>query len=114
MLGDASGILGDRQIVVARELTKLHEEIWRGAISEAIAYFGERGPRGEFTLVIDGEKVDEDVRKWPEDAVLKAMEERRQRGMSARETAREVAQLAGWSRRDVYQLGLQAKSQDSE
>ena len=51
-LADALAALGDRRIAVCRELTKLHEEIWRGPISGAIAHFAE--PRGEFTLVIEG------------------------------------------------------------
>ena len=51
-LDDALAALGDRRIAVCRELTKLHEEIWRGTLSGAIAHFAE--PRGEFTLVIEG------------------------------------------------------------
>jgi len=114
MLGDAGDILGDRQIVVARELTKLHEEIWRGTISEAVIYFETRRPRGEFTLVIAGQQTSEATHKWSEDEVANALRERRQGGLSAREAAREVAELAGWSRRDVYQLGLQANARESE
>jgi 16S rRNA (cytidine1402-2'-O)-methyltransferase len=49
---DALAALGDRRIAVCRELTKLHEEIWRGPISGAIVHFAQ--PRGEFTLVIEG------------------------------------------------------------
>ena len=44
--------LGDRQIAACREMTKIHEEVFRGSISEAIAHFS--NPRGEFTLVIAG------------------------------------------------------------
>ncbi len=51
-LTDALAALGDRRVAVCRELTKLHEEIWRGPISGAIAHFPQ--PRGEFTLVIEG------------------------------------------------------------
>ena len=51
-LEDARTALGDRQIVVCRELTKLYEEIWRGTLTEAVAHFA--SPRGEFTLVIEG------------------------------------------------------------
>jgi len=49
---DILGVLGDRRIAVCRELTKLHEEIFRGRVTEAIDHFAE--PRGEFTLVIEG------------------------------------------------------------
>lgn len=51
-LEDALTVLGDRRIAVCRELTKLHEEIFRGTIRTALDYFQE--PRGEFTLVIEG------------------------------------------------------------
>ncbi|MGN0028103.1 MAG: 16S rRNA (cytidine(1402)-2'-O)-methyltransferase, partial [Clostridium sp.] len=50
--------IGDRKIAICRELTKLHEEIYRGKISEAIEFFSEVRPRGEFVLVIEG-KSDE-------------------------------------------------------
>ena len=53
-LDDMLKILGDRRIVVARELTKLHEEFRRERISQSLAYFTEHRPRGEFTLVIEG------------------------------------------------------------
>ena len=49
--------LGDREVVVARELTKVHEEVLRGTIAETIAHFTEVQPRGEFTLVVRGVSV---------------------------------------------------------
>ena len=51
-LGDMLGALGDRQIAVCRELTKVHEEVFRGPVSEALSHFS--SPRGEFTLVVQG------------------------------------------------------------
>lgn len=51
-LVDIEEILGDRRLSVCRELTKVHEEIFRGSVSQAREYFAE--PRGEFTLVIEG------------------------------------------------------------
>jgi 16S rRNA (cytidine1402-2'-O)-methyltransferase len=44
--------LGDRQVAVCREMSKLHEEVYRGLLSEAISHFSR--PRGEFTIVIQG------------------------------------------------------------
>jgi 16S rRNA (cytidine1402-2'-O)-methyltransferase len=49
--------LGNREVLVARELTKIHEEVLRGTIAEAIAHFEEKQPRGEFTLVVRGVSV---------------------------------------------------------
>jgi 16S rRNA (cytidine1402-2'-O)-methyltransferase len=51
-LKDIEEILGDRRVAVCRELTKVHEEVFRGTVSQAIAHFSQ--PRGEFTLVIEG------------------------------------------------------------
>jgi 16S rRNA (cytidine1402-2'-O)-methyltransferase len=45
---------GDRRVALARELTKLHEEVWRGAIIDALAHVVETGPRGEYVVVIEG------------------------------------------------------------
>jgi 16S rRNA (cytidine1402-2'-O)-methyltransferase len=53
-LEDMLKLLGDRRIVVARELTKLHEEFRRERISQALAHFSEHRPRGELTLVVEG------------------------------------------------------------
>lgn len=51
-IGDIFNFLGDRPLVVCRELTKLHEEIWRGTISEALIFFKEKKIKGELTLII--------------------------------------------------------------
>ena len=51
-LQDMLQILGDRRIAVCRELTKIHEEVFRGTLTQAIDHFTE--PRGEFTLVVEG------------------------------------------------------------
>ncbi|MCL1867084.1 MAG: 16S rRNA (cytidine(1402)-2'-O)-methyltransferase [Oscillospiraceae bacterium] len=53
-LSDLHAILGDRQIAVCRELTKLYEQVLRGALSEIIAVCGEKEPRGEYVLVVSG------------------------------------------------------------
>jgi 16S rRNA (cytidine1402-2'-O)-methyltransferase len=54
-LKDILAVLGDRRMAACRELTKMHEEIFQGKVSEALAYFTPN-PRGEFTLVIEGNK----------------------------------------------------------
>ena len=56
-LHDVVDILGDRQIVVARELTKKFEEIFRGDVSKAVQKFQATPPRGEFTIVIKGSEL---------------------------------------------------------
>jgi 16S rRNA (cytidine1402-2'-O)-methyltransferase len=51
-LEDLRSVLGERDVVVGRELTKLHEEIFRGALSEAVEHFRKSGGRGEFVIVV--------------------------------------------------------------
>ena len=58
-LKDIYEVIGDRPAVLARELTKIHEEIIRGTVSELMSYFSEKSPRGECVLMIG--KDDENV-----------------------------------------------------
>ena len=102
-LADLETYLGDRQIAVARELTKVHEEIWRGTISTARAHFTTHEPRGEFTLVVAG-KIKEEQQKWTEDKVFNAIQSGLKSGESPSTLARRVAQESGWDRREIYKL----------
>ncbi len=102
-LKDLEFCLGDRQIAVARELTKLHEEIWRGSISVALEYFTQNEPRGEFTLVIEG-KTKSEKQKWTEEKVLIAIKFGLKFGETPSALAKRVAQESGWERREVYRL----------
>jgi 16S rRNA (cytidine1402-2'-O)-methyltransferase len=100
-LADLESSLGDRQMAVARELTKVHEQIWRGTISAARAYFTVNEPRGEFTLVVAGRKKDEKL-KWTEDKVLIAIKSGLKHGESPSTLAKRLAEESGWDRRDIY------------
>jgi 16S rRNA (cytidine1402-2'-O)-methyltransferase len=101
-LADLAELLGgERRLAVARELTKLHEEVWRGTASEALAYFQEHPPRGEITLVIAGAAARE---VWAEERVRAALEELLAAGLRRKEAARRVARESGWSAREVYRL----------
>jgi 16S rRNA (cytidine1402-2'-O)-methyltransferase len=101
-LDDVLALLGDRQVAVARELTKLHEEIWRGPASQAREHFAGQ-VRGEITLVIAGASA---PANWDEEQVREQVEQLLDKGISHRQAAKQVAQLSGWTRRDVYQLAL--------
>ena len=102
-LEDLLAALGDRQICVAREMTKLYEEYWRGSISGAIEYFKSKEPRGEFTLVVEGKKKEERG-MWAEADLLDAIRNELQAGKSAKELSSELAEQSGWNKRDVYAL----------
>ena len=103
-LQDLHIVLGDRSIAVARELTKLHEEIFRGRLSQALAHFGEQPPRGEITLVIEGNRAQV---VWSEEQVLDLLQQRLSAGRSATRSAAEVADQTGWPRRTLYRLVMQ-------
>ncbi len=103
-LADLEAILGDRQIAIARELTKLHEEIWRGTISAAREYFGKHEPRGEFTLVVDGRRMTEEGGRWTEEKVVIAIKTGLKLGEVPSALAKRLAEESGWNRREVYNL----------
>jgi len=102
-LADIESVIGDRPIAVARELTKLHEEIYRGTVRSAREHFAQRGQvRGEITLVVGG--AADAVTIWDEERVRRALQEALESGLDRRQAARRVAQLSGWPRRQVYRL----------
>jgi len=103
-LEEIAAVLGDRPLALCREMTKMHEEIWRGTVREAQAVFTEREPRGEFTLVIGG--VREDEQRWDEDHVREALRDLLDKGIRRPDAAKRVAELSGWDRGVVYKLGL--------
>jgi 16S rRNA (cytidine1402-2'-O)-methyltransferase len=103
-LADLQSILGDRNIAVARELTKMFEEIYRGPISAAHAHFSAQPQRGELTLVVAG--APPDVR-WSDDRLRTELRSRFEKGESPSRIAKEVAKEAGWGKKAVYNLMLE-------
>ena len=110
-LQDLQACLGDRQMAVGRELTKLHEEIFRGRLSEAISYFSANLPRGEFTLVLEGGKIQ--AARWAVERLEVELELFLAEGSSASQAAARLATLSGWSRREIYQRLLDRKGRSS-
>jgi 16S rRNA (cytidine1402-2'-O)-methyltransferase len=107
-LGDVLEVLGDRQMAVARELTKLHEEVWRGTAHEAIEHF--RNPRGEFVLIVQGEGEGSGQR-WSAEKVGVAISKRLAGGQAPTALAAEVADESGWERREIYRLASTQKKE---
>jgi len=97
-------ILGDRRIAVARELTKLHEEIYRGTINQAMAHFSSQTVRGEITLVVSGASAHLTRQKWEQPALLHALSEALAAGSKPADIARQLARKSGWERREIYDL----------
>ena len=102
-LKDILATLGDRRLAVCRELTKIHEEIFRGTVSEAIAHF--TSPKGEFTLVIDGNKAENPKELTKE--ISNKLRDLRLAGMSAKEAIASVAAETGLSKRELYRAWLE-------
>ena len=111
-LEDVEAVLGDRPAVAARELTKMHEQVQRGTLSELRAALVAGDTRGEFTFVVAGAQAPERP-AWNREAVAEVLRERLREGIPARQAAREVARAAGWKVRDVYQLYTELKQEAS-
>jgi 16S rRNA (cytidine1402-2'-O)-methyltransferase len=109
-LADFAAIFGeDRKVVLARELTKLHEEFWRGTIGNAIVYYQENPPKGEFTLVVAG--GDPEVQLALTDEQLKLeLEKLIAEGMSRSQASRHLAQVTALPRRQLYQMALEIEN----
>ncbi len=99
-LTDIVAILGDRRVAVCRELTKIHEEIFRGKLSQALKHFTQ--PKGEFTLVIEGKKAEPRYAAGAE----KGLKILFQRGFSAKEATALLSQITGLSKKDLYRAWL--------
>jgi 16S rRNA (cytidine1402-2'-O)-methyltransferase len=110
-LQDLQSELGDRPIAVARELTKLHEEIFRGSLSQALAHFSAQPARGEITLVISGNKAQV---AWSEEQVRIVLEQLLSEGLSAAQSAAEVADRSGWPRRKLYRLVMELQERSKQ
>ncbi len=106
----ADALTGDRPVVLAREITKLHEEFWRGTLTGAIAHHDTHTPMGEYTLVIGGAKPQQieltDVALRTELTTLL------QQGLSRSHASRELAQQTALPRRRLYQLALTILDED--
>ena len=109
-LDDLLAVLGDRQMAAARELTKLHEEIYRAAIRQVKAHFTEHEPRGEFTLVVAGAAQTVDGGQWTEEKLHDFIQRGLKNNQPAKELAAELAKQSGWPRREIYNQIVNQKS----
>lgn len=99
-----ASVWGDRQAVLARELTKRYEQFVRGTIYECVAWCQQQLPRGEFCIVVAGFTAQNDREEWGMLDVVAHVAQYEARGFSHKEALRRVAEDRGCSRRDVYQM----------
>ncbi len=100
-LDDLYKTLGDRRIALCRELTKIHEEVLRGTLSEMIAYYEQHEPKGEYVLVIDGAPKNTEKTADINDAVEYARD-KIENGCKASEACKEAAKMFGFSKSEIY------------
>lgn len=109
-LKDLYDSMGDRKIGVCRELTKKFEEVRHTTLKQALEYYEENEPKGEYVLVIEGEDrsklVLKDQKRWNDISISEHMKMYLDDGEDKKEAMRKVAIDRGISRRDVYQALL--------
>lgn len=104
LLADVQTVLGERTVCVGREMTKLHEEFWRGTVGDALTYFSTDAVRGEVTVVIAGASTEQLV--WDEVQVRRKLTELMAEGLSRKQASTKIAQLSGWRKKAIYAVAV--------
>lgn len=107
-------VLGNRTITIVRELTKIHETVWRTSLKDAIASYESKEPRGEYVLIIEGRSIKELEAErqsiWEVKTISEHMKIYIDRGLEKKEAMKSVAKDRGISKREVYQALLDNKT----
>jgi 16S rRNA (cytidine1402-2'-O)-methyltransferase len=101
----AAQLTPDRQVVLARELTKMHEQFWRGNLGEAIDYHQTKEPQGEYVVVVAGAEFLEP--QWSDDLIKTELVQLLAQGISRSDASKQLASLTAVNKRHIYQLSLQ-------
>lgn len=109
-LGELATLFPSRRVAVAREITKLHEEVIRGTLSEVAAIINDRDVLGELVVVLEGAGEQEPVTQA---TVVAALREQLANGESTRDAVAFVADSFGLAHREVYQLALELRAGDA-
>lgn len=102
-LKDLYDTLGDRRVALCREMTKIHEEVLRGTLSEMIRYYEENSPKGEYVIVAEGAPREEKTNYSLDDAVAFAREQINS-GMKTSEACKLAAGKFGFSKSEIYSV----------
>ena len=100
---------GDRKISLCRELTKLHEEVIRTTLSQAVQMYREVKPKGEFVLVIEGANESELSAAETIDEALEQVRTLMQKGMRGADACKQIAKATGFSKGELYTKLLEEK-----
>lgn len=98
-------VLGDRRITLARELTKIYEEVVRTTLSQAIELYEQKAPKGEFVLVVEGMCEEEQVLSI--DQALDLIEALTEKGEPLSKAAKDVARQTGFKKGELYSKFLE-------
>lgn len=101
-------VLGNRQVCIAREISKKYEEFVRLEVDRAIEVFAENKVAGEVVLVVEGSNEE---KIWNERQVMQRLEELQDEGMGMSVAAKHVAGESGWKKKQVYELGLRTQNE---
>lgn len=104
LLADVATVLGNRRVVIAREITKLYEEIWRGNAQDAADHFANEPVRGEVTIIIEGASSETAV--WDEARVKTELNALIAGGLPRKTAAKQLAEISGWRKNAIYQLEI--------
>lgn len=103
-LADLAAVAPEREVVVARELTKIYEDFVRGTAAELAVRAADLVPRGEVTLCIAPARAPAPA--MSEDALREEIARRRAAGLHLKEVAKALAEESGWPAREIYRLGI--------
>ncbi|MBP3323287.1 MAG: 16S rRNA (cytidine(1402)-2'-O)-methyltransferase [Clostridia bacterium] len=101
-LKDMLEAFGDRRISVVRELTKIHEEVKRTTLKEAVSFYTENNPKGEFVLVLEGAKEDLSLKEYTLEDAVELAREKIEEGFSASDAAKFAAAESKIKKGDIY------------
>ncbi len=102
-LADLLEAYGDRSITVCRELTKLHEQIWKTSLAQALLFYRENAPRGEFVLVVAGAQPPQ-PEAWTLEEAAALARSLAAGGASAAAACKEAAAQSGFAKSEIYRL----------
>lgn len=110
-LSDFLKYFGDRKISLCRELTKIHEEVLRTTVSQAIEYYGAKNPKGEYVLVMEGAEPKSRSEEFTIEAAAAMAAEYAESGLKLSEACRKAAKETGFSKSGIYSfvIGMEAK-----
>lgn len=103
-LNDLLTNLGDRKIAICRELTKIHEEVLRGRISDMIEYYKEKSPKGEYVLIVEGAPEAEKDEEITLEKACEMAENLINDGKKPSDACKEIAKLTGFSKSEIYSI----------